>query len=238
MRICLFFLSVSLFCIWSCNTTDAESANDAYYAAIDKIKYSCTESVNENSFEATIKNTKTCYYGGEDRKITFLSVASIFTTPGPMLSSSDTLTQSKSIIMGIVNDGLIQDEEFLEFTLPKFGLDIDPVDYLDSFLAQKVIPVRSIKNEPNSMLVELNIDDLLPLGGALRSIISSEAGEQDEGGVIKVTHLLKTVENGKTYYDLELTVNCKLYYKPTLGTGGFYSKLENGVLRLKAKLAP
>jgi hypothetical protein len=233
-----FFLSISLFCSSSCNTTDAESANDTYYAAIDKIKYSCTESVNENSFEATIKSTKTCYYGGEDRKITFLSVASIFTTSGPVLSSSDTLTQSKSIIMGIVSNGNVQDEEYIEFTLPKFGVDVDPATYLDSFLLQKEIKVRSIKDEPNSMLIELVIQDLLPLGGSSLYIISSSTGEQ-EGSELKVTRFEKTIENGDVYYNLEIHVDCKLYYKPTLlGTGGFYSKLENGVLRLKAKLAP
>jgi hypothetical protein len=86
------------------------------------------------------------------------------------------------------------------------------------------------------LLVELVIPDLNPGGGALLSIISSAQGEQEDSE-IKINRVIKTTDNGKFFYDLEMTVNCKLYYQPFLGTGGLYGKLENGVLRLKTKLA-
>jgi len=113
-----------------------------------------------------------------------------------VLSTGDTsLTHRKGIVFGIINAVEMQDEEYVQFLLPEFRVDDDPVQYIDSFFARKEIPVRSSANEPNSIMINLIMEDLLPKGGALLYIMSCAKGVQP-GSIIKVNKFVKSKKSG------------------------------------------
>ncbi len=209
---------------------------------LDHLVLECNERESDDYFKAIIKGQDACYYDGVNGYSKRIDYLNHFVTKGPN-TSSGVISSGHVINFGIllgVSDATTYQHCIL-FQTPVFPVRITKEQYLDSLFSisnHKIID----RNNKEGIKVELNMFDKQSKNSASVYSFYAETGYQKEDSYLRFIKADKVNENGTIYYDIEMEVQCYLYYHKNedgfvqYGKEGLWGKLENGILKMKVKL--
>jgi len=242
-----FMLLSMLILLFSCTKEETPYRQEnRFQEMLDHLVLECPEETSSDFFKCEIDSTHVCYYNGVDGMNKRIDYGIVYITKGAstLVSNNQSNILGKRIVFGIVGNNKIGYQDWIEFSTPIFDENISKEDYLDSLFAVSYHKVEDYYNKNRGLTVSLNMlkrIDTLSGNGGLIYPISSSYGSQEESYIyfIKVEKLR---EGNTIYYDIEMEVQCDLYYfKAEDGyhqykKKGKWGRLTNGLLKMKVAL--
>jgi len=239
MKRLLFIFLLTNF-LFSCEKKEENSRHITYAELLEGLVLDCPNETKEHYFKGIVNGIETCYYDTVDSKRLDFSITSKFTTSGSSFTTGDTTGVSdarKGAYIGLLNPAInIQGDDEIKIYFPDFNLERDDIEYLDSLFAIENHLYQTELQERNRFEVALEIVDLGYYsesgGGGNIYPISSRFGSQEDS-VFRFREVRKEEEGNKTYFYIELEIDCNLYHFSQHGQEGLWGRIEDGLFVAK-----
>ncbi len=240
---------ITILCTISCNKAPAEPSIDEiiFQEMYDNLELGCEEHDVDDYFKATINGVECCYYDGVNNMRKDLSYANVTVTESPTLIIGEGSPEflGHTIHFGIELNRTTGEkyQNWVQFYSPLFAPGISKEAYLDSIFAIERHEIAGMYNA-DGFTVKLSMwkKRASQVGsGAVYSFYST-SGLQSEDSYLRFVKAEKKSAAGITFYDIEMEVECELYYLITpsghaqYGEEGLWSRLEDGILKMKVLL--
>jgi len=237
-------LSLTLIMMLSCKKEGVNyPQEEKFNEMVNHLDLNCLDTSSSDFFKAIINGKNACYYDGVNNMKKELSYRNYFVTGSPSTTTQPPKDAGHVILFGITLD-LEKGQKYqnwVEFSTPRFDLGISKEMFLDSLFSISDHQIAG-KNFPNGIKVKLSMYDKKQKSGGSVYSFYSEVGCQSSESYLRFRKVEKKVEFGYKYYDIEMEVQCDLFYHVNddgyaqYGKEGLWGKLENGLLKMKVRL--